>query len=68
MDNGALFYVLLIGPMLPLVVVVAAVVLLGAGFALHALTGVAISTVDAITRERRERTYVRKHQRDITLS
>lgn len=67
MDNGAIFYVLVFGPMLPLVVVVAAVVLFGAGFAIHALTGAAISSVPEMTRARREKTYVRKHQRDITL-
>jgi hypothetical protein len=67
MDNGAIFYVLVFGPMLPLVVVVAGVVLFGAGFAIHALTGAAIGTVAEMTRARRERSYVRKHQRDITL-
>lgn len=67
MDNGAIFSVLVFGPMLPLVVVVAAVVLFGAGFAIHALTGAAIGTIAEMTRARREKSYVRKHQRDITL-
>jgi hypothetical protein len=67
MDNGAIFTVLIIGPLLPLVVVVAGVVLFGAGFAIHALTGTVIGTVSEMTRARRERSYVRKHQRDITL-
>lgn len=67
MDNGAIFTVLIIGPLLPLVVVVAGAVLFGAGFAIHALTGTVIGTVSEMTRARRERSYVRKHQRDITL-
>ncbi|MFK0240307.1 hypothetical protein ACIQTX_05540 [Microbacterium sp. NPDC090281] len=67
MDNGAIFYVLLFGPMLPLVVIIAAVVLFGVGFALHGLTGAVIRTIDETSRPHRERAYVRKHQRDITL-
>ena len=66
MDNGAIFYVFVLGPMLPLVFVLAAVVVFGAGYVVHALIGAVIGSFVELSRPRRERAYVKKHQRGIS--
>lgn len=65
MDNGAFFYLILFGPLLPAVVAVAAGILFAVGAGIHALIGAVISSFVELSRPRRERAYVRKHQRGI---
>ncbi|WP_435747113.1 hypothetical protein [Microbacterium sp. PMB16] len=66
MDNGSILLVFLIGPLLPVTIAIPAVLVFGIGYVVHALTGVVISSVVEGSRPRRERAYVRKHQRDIS--
>jgi hypothetical protein len=66
MDNGAFFFVFFVGPLLPAIVAIAAAVMFAVGVAIHAAIGAAISAIAEGSRPRRERAYVRKHQRDIS--
>ena len=58
MDNGAILIFVVIFILPPL--------MFAAGLAVRALTGAVISSVVELSRSRRERSYVRKHQRDMS--
>lgn len=66
MDNGSIFYVILFGPLLPAVVAVAGGILFAVGAGIHAVIGAVISSFVELSRPRRERAYVKKHQRGIS--
>lgn len=65
-DNGVIFYLLLFGPLLPVVIAVAGGIFFALGAAVHALIGGAVSSFVEYSRPRRERAYVKKHQRGIS--
>ncbi|MDQ0728355.1 hypothetical protein [Microbacterium sp. W4I20] len=66
MDNGAFFFVFFVGPLLPAIIAIAVGIMFALGVAVHALIGATVSSVVELSRSRRERSYVRKHQRDLS--
>lgn len=66
MDNGSILFALMLAPLLPLIIIAPLVIVFGTGFVVHALIGAVISSAVELSRSRRERAYVRKHQRDMS--
>lgn len=65
MDNGSIFFVFFVAPVLPAIIAIAVAITFALGIGTRVLVGAVIGVVVEFSRARRERAYIRKHQRDL---